>query len=224
MELETRKAATGILGPGLELWVQIIIAFVVLYHSFFFLFCCFKATPTALEVPRLGMNQLQLLAYARATETWDPSHVCNLHHNSQQFQILNSLNKARDWACVLMDTSQVHNSLVHSGNSQNNQISKNDFPASSFSHRQLMTQPFHIILCLIHLSSLTVSSWRAWTMASHLCKHEYSSMPDANGGLIKISPTLYGFVWSSQLDSKSKSEMRLLYLFMDNCQLQCLER
>ena len=35
------------------------------------------------------------------------SHVCNLHHSSRQFQILNPLSEARDWTCILMDTSQI---------------------------------------------------------------------------------------------------------------------
>ena len=57
-----------------------------------------------MEVPRLGVElELQLLAYAMATE--DLSHVCDLHHSSQQCQILNTLNKARDGTCVLKDTS-----------------------------------------------------------------------------------------------------------------------
>ena len=35
------------------------------------------------EVPRLGVkSELQLLA--TVTATWDPSHICDLHHNSLQ--------------------------------------------------------------------------------------------------------------------------------------------
>ena len=59
-----------------------------------------------MEIPRLGVKlELQLLAYATATATRDPSHICNLHHSSWQRQILNPLSKARDQAQVLMDTS-----------------------------------------------------------------------------------------------------------------------
>ena len=44
------------------------------------------------EVSRLGVElELQLLTYATATEMQDPSHVCDLHHSSQQCQILNLL-------------------------------------------------------------------------------------------------------------------------------------
>ena len=38
-----------------------------------------------MEIPRLGVeSELQLLAYATATAMQDPSHVCDLHHSSQQ--------------------------------------------------------------------------------------------------------------------------------------------
>ena len=40
--------------------------------------------------------------------TLDPSHICDLHHSSQQCWILNLLSKARDWTWVLMDASQIH--------------------------------------------------------------------------------------------------------------------
>ena len=62
-----------------------------------------------IEVSRLGVkSDLQLPATATARATQDPSHVCSLHHSSQQRQILNPLSKARDWTHTLMDTSQVH--------------------------------------------------------------------------------------------------------------------
>ena len=58
-----------------------------------------------MEVPRLGVKlELQVLAYAMATATPDPSRVCNLHRSSWQHQILNPLSQARDQTCVLMDT------------------------------------------------------------------------------------------------------------------------
>ena len=61
-----------------------------------------------MEVPRLGVeSELQLLARTTATATWDPSHICDLHHSSWQHQILNPLSKARDQNQVVVDTSQV---------------------------------------------------------------------------------------------------------------------
>ena len=59
---------------------------------------------------RLGVElDLQLLAYATVTVTWDPSHVCGLHHSSQQYWIPGPLiEEAMDQTHILMDTSQVH--------------------------------------------------------------------------------------------------------------------
>ena len=50
-----------------------------------------------MEVPRLGdKSGVQLPAYTTATATRDLSHICDLHHSSQQRQILNPLVEARD--------------------------------------------------------------------------------------------------------------------------------
>ena len=48
----------------------------------FVLFCCFLGLHVwHMEVPRLGVElELQLPAYTTATETWDPSRICDLHH------------------------------------------------------------------------------------------------------------------------------------------------
>ena len=51
-------------------------------------------------------GQIEAAAEAYATATPDPSHICNLHHSSWQCRILNPLSEARDWTCVLLDTSQ----------------------------------------------------------------------------------------------------------------------
>ena len=60
---------------------------------FFCLFCLFRASPTA-----YGGSQASGLigTVARATTTWNPSRVCDLHYSSWQLQILNPLSKARD--------------------------------------------------------------------------------------------------------------------------------
>ena len=42
-----------------------------------------------------------------ATATPDPSQVCDLHHSSQQCQILNPLSEARDWTRNLVVPSQI---------------------------------------------------------------------------------------------------------------------
>ena len=62
-----------------------------------------------MEVPRLEVeSDLQLPVYTTATATWDPSHVYDLHHSSQQCWILNPLIEARDQIHILIDTSWVH--------------------------------------------------------------------------------------------------------------------
>ena len=50
-----------------------------------------------MEVPRLrAESELQLLAYAPATATPHPSHVCDLDNSSWQRWILNPLGEAKD--------------------------------------------------------------------------------------------------------------------------------
>ena len=46
--------------------------------------------------------ELQVLAYATATATPDPSHICDLHHSLRQRRTLNPLSEARDRNCNLM--------------------------------------------------------------------------------------------------------------------------
>ena len=60
--------------------------------------------PQHMEVPRLRDESEP--AYTTAPAMPDVSHVCNLHHSSQQRQI--PLGEARDGTCILMDPSQVH--------------------------------------------------------------------------------------------------------------------
>ena len=72
-----------------------------------------------MEVPKLGVEwEVQLPAYTTATATPDPSLIFNLHHSFRQHKILDSLSKARNPTCILMDTSQVLNPLSHSRNSK----------------------------------------------------------------------------------------------------------
>ena len=80
---------------------------VILFY--FILFICFLGLhPQHMEISRLGIkSDLQLLAYPTATATQDLSHVCDLHSSSWQHQTLNPLSEAKDWTCILMDTSQI---------------------------------------------------------------------------------------------------------------------
>ena len=75
---------------------------------FAFIFYLFFLGPHSwhMEVPRLGIKpELQLPVYTTTTAMPDLSLVCDLcswHH-----RILNPLSKAREWTCVLLDTSRV---------------------------------------------------------------------------------------------------------------------
>ena len=89
-------------------------------HSYMnlFYFCFLGPLLRHMKVPRLGVEvELQLLAYTTATATWGQSHVCDLHHSSQQCQILSLLSEARDRTLILMDSSWVHNPVSHNRNS-----------------------------------------------------------------------------------------------------------
>ena len=79
------------------------------FVSFCFIFFCFLVPHLQhMEIPRLGVElELKLPAYTTATAIQGLSHVCNLHHRSQQCWIPDPLGKARDRAWVLMDTSWI---------------------------------------------------------------------------------------------------------------------
>ena len=71
-----------------------------------------------MEVPRLGVEtELQLLSYATATATLDPSHICDLCRSLWQHQILNPPSEARDQTSNLRTLRRVLSSLSHNGNS-----------------------------------------------------------------------------------------------------------
>ena len=64
---------------------------------FFWSFCLLRATPAAYGgFQARGPIRTIAAAYARATAMWDPSHVCDLCHSSQQCWILKPLSEARD--------------------------------------------------------------------------------------------------------------------------------
>ena len=71
--------------------------FYLFIYLFIYLFAFLMPHPWYMEVPRLEVElELQLPAYATVTATQDPSRVYELHHSSQQRQILNPLSEARD--------------------------------------------------------------------------------------------------------------------------------
>ena len=87
-----------------EPWQELLVCF-----SWSHLFFCFVGPHLKhMEVSSLeAESELQLLAYTTATVMQDLSCICDLHHSSQQHQILNPLSKAKDRTCILMVTSQI---------------------------------------------------------------------------------------------------------------------
>ena len=81
------------------MWVSVLVGFVFVFLG---------PHLRHMEVPRLGVeSELEPLAYTTATAMADLSHICNLHHSYWQCRILNTLSKARDQTCILMDASQI---------------------------------------------------------------------------------------------------------------------
>ena len=77
-------------------------------YLIFFFFWLFRATSAAYGGSQArGPSELQLPVYTTATVMPDPSQICNLHHSSRQYQILNPLSNARVGTRILMDTSLV---------------------------------------------------------------------------------------------------------------------
>ena len=77
-------------------------------YQFFFLFVFLGPHLRHRDVPRLGVeSELQLPTCTTATAVQDLSCVCDLHHSSQQCQILNPLNKARNRTYNVMVPSQI---------------------------------------------------------------------------------------------------------------------
>ena len=69
-----------------------------------------------MEAPRLRVeSELLLPAYTRATATPDPSHICDLHHSSQQRWVLNPLSETRDQTCNLMVPSWIRFCCARTG-------------------------------------------------------------------------------------------------------------
>ena len=71
-------------------------------------FGLFGAAPTSYRGFQARGRNSYMPAYTTATTTGDLSCIYDLPHSSQQHQILNPLNKVRDRAHILIDTSKVH--------------------------------------------------------------------------------------------------------------------
>ena len=85
---------------------------ILFYFILFYLFiicCLFRATPAAHGGTQARGWIWDVAAGLHHSHTvWDLSHICDLHHSSQQHQILSPLSKARDQTCILLDASQIH--------------------------------------------------------------------------------------------------------------------
>ena len=129
-----------------------------------------------MEDPRLGLKlEQQLPAYATAVQ--DPSQICNLHRISWKCWILKPLSKARDWTHILMDTSQIVNTLSHDGNFPS--LSFSSFPMLNVKGKDLtifillfslpsLTLPYLLAICII---SCTLRIWDKSRCLSHWWKH-----------------------------------------------------
>ena len=59
-----------------------------------------------MKIPGLGVKlELQLLAYAAATSTWDSSRICNIRCSLRHRWILNPLSEARHRTHILSNPS-----------------------------------------------------------------------------------------------------------------------
>ena len=72
------------------------------YQScFLFLFVFLVPHPWHMEIPKLGVQLELLLAYARATTMWDPSHVCDYNTALGNAWIVGFINH---WATTAIST------------------------------------------------------------------------------------------------------------------------
>ena len=77
----------------------------IYYYYYYYYYCLLRTTPMVYE----GTQARAWIGAVAATAAPDPSHICELHHNSPwQHQILKPLSEAKDWTCIFMGTTQVH--------------------------------------------------------------------------------------------------------------------
>ena len=146
-----------------------------------------------MEFPEVGVKlDLQLPAYTTATATamLDLNRICNLPCGLQQHQVLDPLSEARDWTCVLVDTSRVLNSLSHNENSRSQFliisspslflcvcmcvcVSFSPFPSLYPTGSIFLENPHLLISCLIYQAAL----WGRWVRYHHL-ENEHERMQE----------------------------------------------
>ena len=110
-----------------------------------------------MESPRLGVeSELQLPTYATATAMQDLRCICDLHHSSQQWRILNPLSEVRDQSHILMDTRGALNLLSHKWELPLQWFDLNVFHVQV--PRNVLFGSFSSISVLFHELLLTLSS------------------------------------------------------------------
>ena len=126
--------------------------------------------------------ELQLPDYATAIPTLDPSHICDLHHSSQQHRILNPLSKARDqthnlMVPCLMDSFQLHHNR------------------KSTDARYIYIAIFKIYYC--NLSSKNIISFHKYIVSSIQRTHPLGGLPSSAASETALpSPRHYLLFWS----------------------------
>ena len=77
-----------------------------LLSRLFFIILLFRAIPVSYGSSQAtGRIRAAALSLCQSHSKPDLSCICDLHYSSQQQWILNLLIKAKDWTCILMDTS-----------------------------------------------------------------------------------------------------------------------
>ena len=93
---------TAALGTNLA-WMFFVFVFVFVF------FCIFLAAPVAYGASQARVkSEMKPMAYVTAIAMPNLRRICDLHHSSQQRQILKPLSEARDQTHILMDTSRIH--------------------------------------------------------------------------------------------------------------------
>ena len=147
----------------------------ILFHSvtnfFFFFFLLFRAAHVAYRSfqarGRIG-TELQLPAYTTAAATQDPYHVCNLHHSSQQRQILSPTKRDQRVSWILVGSVL----LCHSRSSCYPLASPNLLASTLLSNSSRITTPLTLPyqwLTLYQLFTPIVRTYNGLQQSISLC-------------------------------------------------------